>query len=106
MIIMTIGRVELQGQVTRAQDFTSIKHNEDNKVTLDQANFQKQFDQTVESKVRQVNQGDQAENRGKRFDAKDKGNGSYAGDGGRKRKREEKDGKVVLKGQNSFDMKI
>ena len=28
---MTISRVELQGQVTRAQDFTNIKQNEDHK---------------------------------------------------------------------------
>ena len=91
---MTISRVELQGQVTRAQDFTTIKHNEDSKVMVDQNNFQRQFDQTVENRARQVQQGGEAENRGKRFDAKDKGNGSYAGDGGRKR------------GQNNFDMKI
>lgn len=103
---MTISRVELQGQVTRAQDFTTIKHNEDNKMMVDQNNFQRQFDQTVENKARQVQQGDEAENRGKRFDAKDKGNGTYAGDGGRRRKKEEKDGKVVLKGQSNFDMKI
>lgn len=103
---MTISRVELQGQVTRAQDFTTIKHNEDNKVMVDQSNFQRQFDQTVENKVRQVRQGDEAENRGKRFDAKDKGNGSYAGDGGRKRKKEEKTGKAVFKGQSNFDIKI
>lgn len=103
---MTISRVELQGQVTRAQDFTTIKHNEDSKVMVDQNNFQRQFDQTVENRARQVQQWDEADNRGKRFDAKEKGNGSYAGDGGRKRKKEEKDGRVVLKGQNNFDMKI
>lgn len=103
---MTISRVELQGQVTRAQDFTTIKHNEDSKVMVDQNNFQRQFDQTVENRARQVQQGDEAENRGKRFDAKEKGNNSYAGDGGRNRKKEEKDGRVVLKGQNNFDMKI
>ena len=103
---MTISRVEIQGQVTRAQDFTTIKHNEDNKGMVDQSNFQRQFDQSVENKVRQVHQGDRSENQGKKYDAKEKGNGSYAGDGGRRRKKEEKDGRVVLKGQNNFDMKI
>lgn len=105
---MTISRVELQGQVTRAQDFTTIKHNEDNKVTVNQTNIQRQFDQNVDNRLRQVNQSDQAENRQKRFDAKEKGNGTYSGDGGRKRKKEEKeeDGKVVLKGRGGFDMKI
>ena len=38
---MTISRVELQGQVTRAQDFTTIKQNEDNKGVVDQTNFQR-----------------------------------------------------------------
>lgn len=106
---MTISRVELQGQVTRAQDFTTLKQNADNKGTVDQSNFQRQFDQTVDNRVRQVNQGQQAENEGKRFDAKDEGNGSYAGDGGRRRQKEKKeqnDGKVMIKGQSSFDMKI
>lgn len=105
---MTISRVEIQGQVTRAQDFTTLKHNEDNKGLVDQSNFQRQFENNVDNKMRQVRQGDRAENEGKRFDAKDKGNGSYAGDGGAKRRQEEKekDGKVVLKGQSSFDIKI
>ncbi len=105
---MTISRVELQGQLTRAQDFTTIKQNQDNKGLVDQTNFQRQFNQTVENKVHQVHQGDKAENEGKRFDAKEKGNGVYYGDGGKRRKKEEseKDGKVVVKGYGSFDMKI
>lgn len=103
---MTISRVEIQGQVTRAQDFTTIKHNEDNKGMVDQSNFQRQFDQTVENKIRQVHQGDRTENQGKKYDAKEKGNGSYSGDGGRKRKKSGEDGKVILKSQGGFDMKI
>ena len=102
---MTISRVELQGQVTRAQDFTNIKHNEDNKAMVDQSNFQYQFSQSVETKARQVIQGDRTENEGKGADAKEKGNGHYSGDGGRHRRKEEKesDGRVVLKGRDSFD---
>ncbi|MGN1179850.1 MAG: hypothetical protein ACI4SD_01460 [Suilimivivens sp.] len=105
---MTISRVELQGQITRAQDFTAIKHQEDNKGLVDQTNYQRKVDQNVEVKAHQVQQGDRAENEGKRFDAKEQGNGTYYGDGGRKRKKDEKekDGKVVLKGHGSFDMKI
>ena len=105
---MTISRVALQGQVTRAQDFTTIKQNEDNKGMVDQSNFQKQFDRTVDNRLRQVNQGDRAENEGKRFDAKEKGGGSYQGDGGQNRKKEDKeaDGKVLIKGRSSFDIKI
>lgn len=103
---MTISRVELQGQVTRAQDFTTIKHNEDNKVAVDQTNIQRQFDQNVDLKLRHVNQGEQAQNKEKRFDAKEKGNGTYSGDGGKRRKKEEKDGTVMPKRRGGFDMRI
>lgn len=108
---MSISRVELQGQITRAQDYTTIKHNEDNKGMVDQSNFQTQFHKTVDNKMTQVHHGENAENQGKRFDAKDKGNGQYAGDGGRQRKKEsgkdlDGDGKVVLKNMSRFDMKI
>ena len=47
---MSISRIEIQGQVARTQDFTTIKHNEDNKTMVDQTNFQRQFNQTVENK--------------------------------------------------------
>ena len=71
---MTISRVELQGQVTRAQDFTNIKQNEDHKGMIDQSNFQSQTQQKVEHRMHQVNKSDQAENRQKKFDAKEQGN--------------------------------
>lgn len=108
---MSINRIELQGTITRAQDYTTIKHNQDNKGMVDQSNFQTQFQKTVESKVTQVHQGDNTENGNKNYDAKEKGNGEYSGDGGRRRrKNSEKDnepeGRVVLKGIGRFDMKI
>ena len=104
---MTISRVELQGQVTRAQDFTTIKHNEDNKVTVNQTNIQREFGQAVDLKLRHVNRGEQAENQGKKFDAKEKGNGNYFGDGGnRSKKEEETKEKAVPKRMGGFDMKI
>ncbi len=106
---MSINRIELQGTITRAQDYTTIKHNEDNKGMIDQSNFQTQFQKTVESKVSQVHQGDNAENGKKNYDAKEKGGGEYSGDGGRRRKKDqekEPDGRVLLKGIGRFDTKI
>ena len=47
---MSINRIELQGTITRAQDYTTIKHNQDNKGMVDQSNFQAQFHKTVEIK--------------------------------------------------------
>lgn len=105
---MAIGFVELQGQITRAQDFTTIKHNEDTKGMVDQTNFSQQMTKQVEKQVQRVNEREGAENRQKKHDAKEKGSNEYYGDGGRNRKHEkmekkESDGKVLLKGVNTFD---
>lgn len=106
---MTISRVELQGTVTRAQDYATLKQNEDNKGMIDQTNFQKKFDQSINDHLHQVHEGEKTENQQKGFDAREKGNGQYEGDGGQKRKQQkgqQSDGKVVIKGQSSFDIKI
>lgn len=104
---MAIGQIELQGQITRAQDFTSIKHNEDTRGTVEQANVSTQFSKQVESNVTKVKRGDQPEYYNKKFDAKDKGSNEYHGDGGKNRNKKEKkeaDGKVLLKGVGRFDV--
>ncbi len=103
---MAIGFVEMQGQITRAQDFTTVKHNEDTKGLVDQSNFGQQMTKQVERQVQRVNQREQAQNRQKKFDAKEKGSNEYHGDGGRGRKRKEQevDGKVLLKGVSTFDI--
>ena len=103
---MAIGFVEMQGQITRAQDFTSIKHNEDTKPMVEQANFGQQMTRQIERQVNRVNQGEQPEYHEKKFDAKDKGSSEYQGDGGQARKKKlEKnpDGKVLMKKANDFD---
>ncbi len=104
---MAIGFVEMQGQITRAQDFTTVKHNEDMKGMVDQSNFGQQMTKQVERQTQRVNQGEQTQNRQKKYDAKEKGGNEYHGDGGRnrkgKREKQEADGKVLLKGVHSFD---
>lgn len=102
---MAIGFVEMQGQITRAQDFTTVKHNEDTKGLVDQSNFGQQMTRQVEKQAQRVNEKDKTENRQKKFDAKEKGSNEYHGDGGRSRKRQDKepDGKVLLKGVSTFD---
>lgn len=104
---MAIGSISLQGQITRAQDFSTLKQNEDNKVVVDQGNFQTHFNKEVHQNLNRVRQSDNTENQGKKFDAKEKGNGEYSGDGGKRRRQQEKDGHVQQQGvYRGFDMKI
>lgn len=105
---MSINPVTLNGTLSRVQDMTMIKHNEDTKGAVDQNNFQTQFQKEINEHVTRVRQSDDSDMAKTRKDAKDKGDNEYAGDGGRRRKRGEdkKDGKVIVRGRSSFDMKV
>ena len=104
---MSLGIVEINSAMTGINDFHNIRHNEEAKAGVDQVNFQNQFDREMENKRIDVNQSEDANNRQKRFDSRDKGSNEYSGDGGRNRKKKEEnpDGKVVPK-YSGFDMKI
>ena len=105
---MAIGMVELNGTIQRTQDYTAIKHQQDNKPSVDQANFQTQMDKKVEEKSTQVLQGDDTTRNENHADAREKGQNSYAGDGGANRKKKDnaQEGKVILKGMSHFDMSV
>lgn len=105
---MAIGMIELQGSIQRTQDYTTYKHQENAKPMVDQANFQMQLDKKTDEKLTQVVKGDDAARGENHADAKEKGKGSYAGDGGAGRKKQDvpKEGKVVLKGVSHFDMSV
>ncbi|MED9902647.1 MAG: hypothetical protein UFG06_00525 [Lachnospiraceae bacterium] len=103
---MALGAIEL-ATIARSQDFTTIKHGEDYKGAAQQTNLVQNMQRETEQKTRQVTERDAADWQKKKFDARDKGNDSYNGDGGSKRKKkQEPDGKVFVKGRESFDIKI
>ncbi len=104
---MAISPLLFNGSVSRMQDVTQFKQNEDMKGMVDQNNFQNTFHKQIDNRLNQVHQSDNAENRQKKFDAKDKGDNEYSGDGGKKRRRDEQaDGKVIAKTHSGFDMKV
>ncbi len=92
--------------IARSQDYTTIKHNEDNKAAVQQNMISQQINRDVEQRAREVRSGDHAEWQNKKFDAKDKGSNEYSGNGGNKRRKKEDDGRIVVKGRSGFDMKI
>lgn len=102
---MAFGSIEIP-TITRAQDYTTIKHNEDNKAMVDQTNLGQQAQRSETQRATTVNSGDHAEWQGKQADARDKGSNEYSGDGGRNRRRKEPEDRVVVKGHDSFDIKI
>ncbi len=104
---MAIGPVILNGVVSTSQDYSNIKQNEDNKAMIQQQGFQVQLEKQMDIRHTRVVQNEQMRKEERKFDAREKGDNEYSGDGGSKRKRGENvNGKVIVKGQTSFDMKI
>lgn len=101
---MAFGSIEFT-TISRAQDYSAIKHNEDNKGFVDQTNIIQQTDKTIEQRIREVHSSDDTQWHQKNPDAKEKGNNEYQGDGGRNRKKGTS-GRVVVKGRGGFDMKV
>ena len=110
---MAIGQVELNHAMTRIQDYTTQKHNEDLKGAVQQNHAQNKFDKELNQDIRQVIKTDQSEYhnktqyQNKKFDASEQGSNQYSGDGGRQKKKENKsDGKVIAKQKSGFDVRI
>ncbi len=101
---MAFSAIELT-TVSRAQDYSIIKHNTDNKPVVDQSNSQFQVQKNEQRLTREVHSGDKTQWSGKQPDAREKGNGTYYGDGGRQRRQQPK-GQAPVKEQRGFDMKI
>lgn len=109
---MAIGHVELNNAMTRIQDYTTIKHNEDQKGSVQQSQFHNQFTKELNKDIRQVVKTDQSEYQNKagyqnkKFDARDKGSNQYTGDGGRNRKKTQEEATKKNISMSGFDIKI
>lgn len=99
---MAIGAIEMQGQILRTQDYSAMKHQEDVKTDVVQANIQQTRQAEAERQHIRVNRSEQTSRQNMNQDASEKGNGEYTGDGGARRQegraKREADGKVLLKG--------
>ena len=113
---MSINRIDFQGAFARTADVSPIKQNADNKGMVDQSNFQMQLNKEVDQKSTTVTESNKSEKDRSKFDAKEKGDNEYAGDGGKRRNQEDKaekesfffdrNGRRMDSGSGSFDMKI
>ncbi len=103
-----ISPIEVNGIISRTQDVSAIRHNEENKNAVDQNHFQNKFAQEIDQSIRTVHQSDDSDKADTRHDAKEKGKNEYRGNGGKDRKHQEqkRDGKVSVKGYSGFDVKI
>ena len=104
---MSFGSLEV-ASIPRTQDYTAMKQNEDNKGALQQMTLGEQSQKHTEQRTREVHSSDNADWYTGQYDAKEKGHNEYAGNGGKHRRKEDpgKDGVVIVKQHQGFDIKI
>ena len=105
---MGFGPIELNVTVTRVQDYTTIKHNEDMRPNIQQMDISKQTIKEADHKASFVEKKDDLSGDQKKQDAKDEGKNKYMGDGGKNRpgSKNSKDGTVIKKELGGFDFRI
>ncbi len=103
---MAISPILFNASIQQTNDVLQNQTRQVEKGMVDQGHIVVQEVKQEYQKARQVVKSDQSVFKEERFDAKEKGNGSYQGDGGRNRKRQSLDGRVIKKPEGGFDMKI
>ena len=103
---MIIRPVEMQGMVQQSQNVSQVKQNEDGRGFVEQSNILVHEQKTSQIKHESVVKHENADRKKENYDAKEKGNGQYFGGSNNKKNKNQEDGKVILKGNKSFDIKI
>lgn len=106
---MIVKPVLLQATVQSSQNVTSLKHGENIKPAVEQANITVSNQKEVQQKSENVIKKDDVDNRQEKFDAKEKSKNEYYSVKVKKKKvqksEQEKD-QVILKSSGMFDVKI
>ena len=106
---MQIGTVDYNLAMTRPQELTNIRQNEENKTNLDASVFQNVVDKKSEEKAVQVGRAEDTDTGQKQQDAADQGSNQYEGDGGARRREHQEipvEGRVIRKKVPHFEMKV
>lgn len=101
---MALGPIEMNGMISRTQDITTIKQNQDNKAFVDQSNIKTTMEQNVDNKLHQVHDADDSRDSEGEFDARREGRNKYVKL--QKKKKAKEEGKVVVKQRGGFDITI
>lgn len=105
---MALGPIELNVTVSRVQDYSTMKHNEDMRPNIQQMGLSQQSIKEADLKSTFVQKMDETTNEQKKQDAKEKGKNKYMGDGGKNRPgaKTPQTGIVLKKEQGGFDFRI
>ena len=105
---MPITRLDMISMAPKTQEATAFKHQEMQKPVQDQANFQMQMNTQTRQQLTQTTKTSETYKQ-KKYDAKEKGNGSYSGSSqGKKKQKEEGTATEPIKNlhNSTFDITI
>ena len=105
---MAIRPVEMSALVSRSQDVSLIRQNEETKGTIDYENNQLHMEKKTEKTTHTVVQKEKAEHQKQKFDAREKGSNTYS-DFGKVKKKKKKTSEGVTgadKDCGGFDIRI
>ena len=102
---MALGPIEMNGIISRTQEMTTIKQNEDNKAFVDQSNISVTVEKEVDQAMHQVHDADNSRDSEGEFDARREGRNKYM-KSSTKKKKPKTEGKVVVKGRGGFDISV
>ena len=101
---MVIKPVEF-AMIQQQNNIAKSQYNADNRPMTEQQTITQQVQKDINVHSQQVNKKDNADNETGKYDAKDKSNNEYSGEGN-SRKKKKSDGKVFVKGQESADFDV
>ena len=103
---MAVSPILLNATIQQSNDVLQNQTKQIEKGMVDQSNILQREVKKEQQRAKQVVKQDDVIFSQERYDAKEKGHGSYSGDGGKKRKNVPKEGRGINKSEGSFDIKI
>lgn len=102
-----ISPIENSGMILRTQDFSGVRHNEENHSANVHVRIQESIDKSEEANAHSVREKDNADKSGTHHDARDEGRNKYFSlRTKQKKEKEQEDGVVVKKKPGGFNITI
>jgi len=102
-----ISPIENSGMILRTQDFSSVRHNEDNHSANVHVQIQEALDKSDDANAHSVRKKDNADKSGTHHDARDEGRNKYVNLRTKKKNNKaEEDGVIVKKQPGGFNITI
>ena len=101
-----ISPLENNAMISRTQDISIIKQNEDDKGNIAQLHTQDTFDNERDQFVHTVHDADNTRESDTHHDAREKGRNEYIDQRNKQRKKKQPKDQVIAKSMHGFDIKI